>query len=219
MNHSKSRAFGRWLKNNLALIIIVSCVVAIVGIVLVATLTPDPPVVPVDTDVPNGQDTGIVDDPLIPIDEPITPPEQTSEVFLSPMENYTLGMTFTDNVENLFVFNNTLGRWESHRAVDLVAPTGTAVSSMKSGTVVKVGYSYGLGNYVEIDHGEGVVATYASLDNVTVTQGQEVVGGDKIGETSETANYEFKDGAHLHLSVTVNGELVDPLPLFTTSAE
>lgn len=221
MNHNvKTSSFGRWLRNNIALIVIVSCVLAIVAVVLLATLLPTETAIPVDgepvdtTPVDSGTtppDTTIPEEPVVT--EPETP---APEVFVSPIVNYTLGMTFTDNVSNLFVFNSTLSRWESHRAVDLIAPTGTEVVSMRSGTVTEVGYSYGLGNYVSIDHGDGVIATYASLDNVTVIAGQSVVGGEKIGETSESANYEFLDGAHLHLAVTLNGTTVDPLPYFTS---
>lgn len=218
--HVKTKALGRWLKNNLALIIIVCCILAIVAIVLVATLSPAEPTIPVDSDPVDNPDNPTPsnptpENPAPVVEDPVVTPQP--EVFTSPLQDYTLGMTFTDDVSNMFVFNSTLRRWEAHRAVDMLAPLGTAVSPMKSGTVTAVGSSYGLGNYVEIDHGDGIVATYASLDNICVEVGAEVTSETKIGETSETANYEFLDGAHLHLSVTVNGELIDPLSLFTAS--
>ena len=69
-----------------------------------------------------------------------------------------------------------------------------------------------MGNVVKIDHGDNVVATYASLGDVEVVKGQAVKKGDVIGEVSTTASYEFSDGAHLHLEVEVNGEAVNPTP-------
>ena len=39
-----------------------------------------------------------------------------------------------------------------------------------------------------------------------------VKAGEKIGEVSTTASYEFSDGAHLHLEISKNGTAVDPMP-------
>lgn len=196
--------FVRFLRNNLALIIIVVCLLSIITIVIVASINANKPPLPVDTD-PDDTDPTDTD----PTD---TDPDDTDpiEVFLPPVETYTLGMDYTDDAENLFVFNNTLGWWEAHRAVDFLTEEGAGVTAMKSGTVLSVGSTYGLGGYVKIDHGEGVVATYACLKNICVTAGNQVAQGDKIGEASDSANYEFKDGPHLHLEMTLNGAKVNP---------
>ena len=83
---------------------------------------------------------------------------------------------------------------------------------MYDGTVVDVAETYGMGNSITIDHGNGVVATYASLSNVQVVKGQVVDKGEKIATVSTSASYEFVDGNHLHLEVKKDGVHVDPMP-------
>ncbi|MCH5153543.1 MAG: M23 family metallopeptidase, partial [Clostridiales bacterium] len=77
---------------------------------------------------------------------------------------------------------------------------------------VKVGSTYKHGDYVVIDHGDNVIATYASLQNVQVQAGQKLSQGDVIGEASISASAEYIDGAHVHLQIAVNGVDVDPTP-------
>ena len=190
--------FVRFLRNNLALIIIVVCLLSIITIVVVASINANLPTVDPDPDP----------DPVVDPDP--DPDPDPVQVFLPPVEIYTVGMDYTDDSENLFVFNNTLGWWEAHRAVDFLAEDGASVKAMKSGTVLSVGSTYGLGEYVKVDHGEGIVATYACLKNVCVTAGAQIEQGAKLGEVSDSANYEFKDGPHLHLEMTLNGVKVNP---------
>lgn len=53
------------------------------------------------------------------------------------------------------------------------------------GTVESVGSDSKLGNYVTIDHGDGVETQYCSLENVTVMKGQKLKKGEVIGASSE----------------------------------
>ena len=105
-----------------------------------------------------------------------------------------------------------MNEWASHKAVDLVAADGTAVNAMYDGTVIDVTETFGMGQIVTVDHGDNVVAKYASLSDVQVVKGQTVSKGDKLGSASTTASNEFMDGAHLHLEVSKNGTSVDPMP-------
>ena len=199
--------FTRFLRNNAALLLLVFCVVAISAVILAVNMggkNPDTPVGgnPDDTIGGNPSDT--------PVDKP-DPVVITEKVyFQSPVAYTSVGMDYTDN-ETLFVFNATLNQWSTHNGVDLVAPENTPVSAMYDGTVIEVGESYGMGHYVKVDHGENVIATYASLTDVQVVAGQNVSKGDKLGAVSTTASYEFSDGAHLHLEVSHNGQAVDPM--------
>lgn len=210
MNTTKQpNKFARFIKNNAALLLIIFCVIAIGTVVLVVALTqnnalePDNPVV-VDPDDKNpGTDDPVNTDPKTEI---------VKVYFVSPVEYTKITMDYTDGKELLFVFNQTLNTWKTHNALDLAAADGSDVCAMYDGTVIDVSESYGMGNIVKIDHGENVIATYASLGSVQVTKGQTVKTGDKIGEVSTTASYEFSDGAHLHLEISVDGKTVDPTP-------
>lgn len=205
MNSKRTNKFIRFLQNNMVLLISIMCVLAITAVVLIATLSNN------DTDVP------VVKDPDDNVDEPVNPPQPTDPVvikkyFATPVEYTSIGMEFTNKTDVLFVFNQTLNKWKVHKAVDLVADDGAVVSSMYDGTVIDVSTSYGMGNSVTIDHGNGIVATYASLAEVQVVEGQVVTSGDKIGTVGVTANNEFLDGAHVHLEIRKDNVEVDPMP-------
>ncbi len=210
---NQTNKFTRFLRNNAALLVLICCVVAITAVVLAVSLSNKEDVLdkPVDaTPNPPADDTPVVTPPAD--DTPATPTVVKEKIYFEcPVQYQTVGMGFTDNTQVLFVFNQTLNKWETHKALDLIAAENTVVTSMYNGTVIEVGESYGMGHYVKVDHGENVIATYASLADVQVVAGQNLSKGEKIGVVSTTASYEFVDGAHLHLEITKDGKAVDPM--------
>ena len=80
------------------------------------------------------------------------------------------------------------------------------------GTVLRVFSDDLYGTTVVIDHGNGLVISYANLEQVpTVYEGDQVAAGDVIGSIGETAKCESSQESHLHLSAELNGESVSPL--------
>ena len=213
MNSTKQPSkFRRFLRNNAALLLLIFCVLAITAVILAVTLTRSTPTLP-DDPVVNKPDDNQPGNNTPDDDTPNTPSKKKIKIYFEAPVNYSgIGMEFTDRGENMFVFNNTLEMWETHRALDLLADEGSEVKSMYEGTVIKVGSTFNDGGYVVIDHGDNVIATYASLKNVQVHEGQQLARGDVIGETSISASAEYIDGAHLHLKVTKNNVVVDPTP-------
>ena len=103
--------------------------------------------------------------------------------FIWPVPNYTY-----------------VSRWMSsgHRGADICAAYGTTIIASDSGTVIAAGWHYSYGNYVEIDHGNGYKTLYAHMSAISVTQGQAVSQGDKIGEVGSTGN---STGNHCHFEM------------------
>lgn len=97
---------------------------------------------------------------------------------------------------------------------------GADLYAMADGVVVKSTYvSSTYGHYVSIDHGNGLNTTYAHMSSRSVTVGQTVKQGQKIGKVGNTGNCWPRPtssnpaaGAHLHLEVRVNGNRVNPEP-------
>ena len=85
--------------------------------------------------------------------------------------------------------------------------TGWTVVAAKAGRVVIAGYGSAAGNYVKIDHGDGVSSIYMHLNSYCVSSGQMVSAGQKIGETGATG---VATGDHLHFGIAVNGVYVNP---------
>ena len=76
-----------------------------------------------------------------------------------------------------------------------------------AGTVVIAGWSNSAGNWVVINHGNGIVTKYMHHSALCVSAGQTVSKGQQIGLTGTTGN---STGVHLHFQVEVNGVAVDP---------
>ena len=178
MSTQKSNNFLRFLRQNLVLIIIIACVLAITGIILGVSLGKSP-VTPVGPSV-NDTYLGEFNDYLVPPKS-----EEQKPTFMSPVAEYTLGMDYSRDSEYVLVFKKTLNEWSVHNGVDFLAEEGAAVVAICDGTVTSVRNEYGMGNIVEITHADGLVSSYFSLgDDIEVSEGDKVKKGDKIGSVS-----------------------------------
>lgn len=95
-----------------------------------------------------------------------------------------------------------------HKGVDVGAPTGTKIYAAQAGTVVISQYNYSAGNYIMINHGNGVYTVYMHCSKLLVSVGDQVAKGDNIGLVGSTG---YSTGPHLHFGVRIDGEYKDPL--------
>lgn len=94
-----------------------------------------------------------------------------------------------------------------HKGNDYAAPTGTPTYAAAAGTVVIAGWSNSAGNWVVINHGNGLVTKYMHHSAICVAAGQKVAKGQQIGYVGSTG---YSSGAHLHFQVELNGTAVNP---------
>lgn len=99
------------------------------------------------------------------------------------------------------------GEHKLHGGIDF-GGSGPIVAA-QSGTVEIAGYDSGWGNYVKINHGNGVETLYAHMvsGSLAVAPGQKVSQGQHLGTMGMTGS---ATGIHLHFEVYVNGTRVDP---------
>lgn len=101
-------------------------------------------------------------------------------------------------------------RRDFHMGVDISSGTNSPVVAAKSGTVVasNSGYNWGYGNYVDIDHGDGLMTRYAHLaPGWKASVGQKVAAGERIGTQGTTG---ASTGVHLHFEIHKNGKHTNP---------
>lgn len=97
------------------------------------------------------------------------------------------------------VYSKTFGDLRLHIGLDLECEKGETVGACGNGVVVAIINDPMLGNYVEVDHGNGIVARYCGLDEkISVKEGHIVSAGTKLGLIGEVPN-ECADNTHLHL--------------------
>ena len=95
----------------------------------------------------------------------------------------------------------------NHKGRDYATGTGSPIYAAASGTVTTVSYNVARGNYVVINHGNGLSTLYQHCSATYVSAGQSVSAGQNIAAVGTTG---YSTGPHLHFEVWVNGTPVDP---------
>ncbi len=98
-----------------------------------------------------------------------------------------------------------------HSGMDIAAPKGRSVKATEAGRVIFAGDLFFTGKVIYLDHGNGLISLYAHLSKFNVKKGQVVNRGETIGKVGRTGRV---TGAHLHWSVYLNGNAVDPALFF-----
>ncbi len=99
-------------------------------------------------------------------------------------------------------FHPVQKRWKAHRGTDYAAKTGTPVVAAGNGRVTDATYNKYNGNYVFIQHGNGIVTKYLHFSKRAVKKGQRVKQGQVIGYVGSTG---LAAGPHLHYEFLLNG--------------
>lgn len=101
----------------------------------------------------------------------------------------------------------TLGVKQFHNGVDMAAPGGSPILAAYDGNVVAAAYNSSMGNYIMINHGDGLYTIYMHASALYVSQGQSVSKGAKIAAVGTTGR---STGNHLHFSVRKDGAYASP---------
>jgi murein DD-endopeptidase MepM/ murein hydrolase activator NlpD len=133
----------------------------------------------------------------------VTPEREWSGPFAAPA-----AATISDVFGSQRVFN---GKTSSpHLGLDFRVPSGTPVTAMNEGTVLLARPLYFEGNFVVLDHGQGLLTLYLHLSEFKVKEGDQVKRGQEIGLSGGTGR---ATGPHLHIAVRWQGTYLDPAGL------
>jgi murein DD-endopeptidase MepM/ murein hydrolase activator NlpD len=94
-----------------------------------------------------------------------------------------------------------------HSGLDFSGAPMTPIHATGPGVVSFTGVRSGYGNTVEIDHGRGFKTRYAHMAVISVSLGQQVALGQRLGGMGSTGR---STGTHLHYEVWVNGRAQNP---------
>ena len=98
-----------------------------------------------------------------------------------------------------------------HAGIDIPAPEGEVILAAADGTVSEAGFDAERGDYVVIDHGDGLTTLYGQCRDFTVEEGDTVRAGEQIGAVGSTG---VSTGPHLHFEVRQDDEPQNPVAYF-----
>lgn len=96
-----------------------------------------------------------------------------------------------------------------HNGIDFSAKAGTEIYAFADGTVLESGYDDPRGNYLRIDHGNGIETLYAHCETLLVKAGETVKKGEKIASVGCSG---YATGYFLHFELQKDGAAIDPMP-------
>ena len=100
------------------------------------------------------------------------------------------------------------GRPAYHPGQDFAGAYGSPIYVTAPGVVSFTGVRSGYGQTIEVDHSHGFKTRYAHLSAISVSVGQQVAVGQRIGAMGSTGR---STGTHLHYEVWVDGRPQNPL--------
>ncbi|MBR3801977.1 MAG: peptidoglycan DD-metalloendopeptidase family protein [Clostridia bacterium] len=161
-----------------------------------------------DTDKPEGGETDGEEEK--PKDNPYL--DGTETVFSS-------GMIFPLKCSGVYISSPygmrthpVTGVYKLHTGTDFCASgiNGKTVYAVKDGKVIYAQKHKAYGNFVIIDHGNGVSSCYAHMQDgsMKVSVGDKVLQGQPIGKVGDTG---YSTAPHLHFEIRIDGSTTNPM--------
>lgn len=171
--------------------------------------------------------------------EPVNAPGETDEQEARPVnqtEQVTLALPVSEESETIIVMDfydeeaeddvkaAAMVQYEDsfypHTGIDFAREDGSPfdVIAALDGEITRAEQDPMTGFTVEIEHADGLVTVYQSLEDLEVKVGDQVKQGDRLGQAGRNL-FEKERGAHLHFEVRENGESVSPTEYFNQSEE
>ncbi len=130
----------------------------------------------------------------------------------TPVEGARISSTFGPR------HHPVLGYTRVHKGTDFAVPIGVKVYASGDGKVIIARPGRDFGNWVRLQHKDGVTTTYAHLSAYApnITEGASVHQGQELGLSGNTG---LSSGPHLHYELAIDGVQVDPMTHVTSEGE
>ena len=106
------------------------------------------------------------------------------------------------------------GSMVTHTGIDIPGRDGMEIAAATGGTVTETGFDNSKGNYLVLDHGDGLTTLYAHCRELLAEKGQQVENGECIALMGSTG---MSTGPHLHFEVRRDGMPENPIAYFDSS--
>ncbi len=163
----------------------------------------------------------------MPAKQEVTPPQETELSTVAVEEESISAGMFTMEAPSFIlpvagellhpysdqkpVKSKTMGDWRIHTGIDIRAERGAEIKAPADGKIVLSKANGLTGNTISIDHGNGIISTIYSLENLDkVPEGKMVKQGEVIGTVGANAPVEMSEDAHLHFEVKKGDKWCNP---------
>lgn len=115
-------------------------------------------------------------------------------------------------------FHPVTKTWKAHPAIDYAAPPGTPIKTVGDGTIKRIGYTKGNGNFIEVRHSNGYSTLYLHMQGFArgMKRGKKISQGQVIGYVGSTG---LATGPHLCFRMRKNGAPINPYKVKVPAAE
>jgi murein DD-endopeptidase MepM/ murein hydrolase activator NlpD len=94
-----------------------------------------------------------------------------------------------------------------HQGIDIASGHSATIKAAAAGTVSAAGYSFTMGNYINIEHSGGYETRYYHMEKRYAQRGQTVKAGQALGVEGDTG---VVTGPHLHFEIRKDGVAINP---------
>ncbi len=127
-------------------------------------------------------------------------------VVFHPFTNNAVEAAFADH--RTYLYNGKEVDQQTHLGFDLAKVVNSPVLAANRGKVLHAGPLGIYGNAIILDHGMGVQSLYGHMSSISVKVGDMVEKEHEMGKTGTTG---LAGGDHLHFTMLVNGQMVNPI--------
>lgn len=127
-----------------------------------------------------------------------------------PVSEYTMTSSYG------YRWHPITGKLDFHTGVDLAAPMGARIGAVYPGTVSEIGESEIYGNYIVIDHANGLQSEYCHCSEIVAPLNAKVRQGETVALVGSTG---MSTGSHVHLNIMQDGIHYDPMDVLAVLEE
>jgi murein DD-endopeptidase MepM/ murein hydrolase activator NlpD len=115
-------------------------------------------------------------------------------------------------------FHPITNTWKSHPAIDYAADPGTPIKTVGDGSITRIGYNKGNGNFIEVRHSNGYKTLYLHMKGFArgMSKGKRLTQGQVIGYVGSTG---LATGPHLCFRMKKDGKPVNPYKVKVPAAQ
>lgn len=111
------------------------------------------------------------------------------------------------------IYFSTLSQYKYNPAIVISANEGDTVSACAAGKVTAIGKNEEIGNFLEMDLGNGYEMILGQLQEISVSEGEILERGQVVGKVAAPTKYYSLEGTNVYLKITKSDIPLNPMSM------